>query len=90
MSVCKWTAEGHITKVPSINYNRGRQQATIHLNVGNGEIVMFSNEESLVKQIRDINPGDIVRFHGVIEPRDPNFGSTKPYFLNPLYMETIN
>jgi len=90
MSVCKWTVEGHITKVPSIEYSRGGQHTTIHLNVDNGEIVMFCYEKSIIKEIRDIKPGNIVRFQGIIEPRNPNPGLTTPYFLNPLYMETIS
>jgi hypothetical protein len=90
MNTNKWTIEGQLNKAPEFNSNRGRIHAIIRLDVGTGEIVVFAHDDSLLREVRGLNTGDKVRFTGTIEPRDPQIGSTKPYFLNPVFFEKLN
>ena len=90
MNSCKWTAEGHLNQAPEICSNRGRKHAIVRLGMDDGEIVIFAHEESLLGDVRKLKTGDKVRFTGIIEPRNAETRSTKPYFLNPVFFEKLN
>lgn len=90
MTICKWTAEGILRTHPTITRKGKRSYATIHLEVTGGEIVAFVHDEHVIKDLQTLRPQDNVRLTGIIEPRDPELGSNKPYFLNVLYVEAIH
>lgn len=89
MNSCEWEAEGKIQTTPS-NTRRGfRSYATVHLAVDGGEIVAFVHDENIIKEVNRLKPQDAVRLTGIIEPRNPELLSTKPYFLNVLFVEHL-
>ena len=90
MNPSKWTVEGLLNETPEFNSNRGRTHAIIRLDVGTGEIVIFSHDDLLLRDVRKLKTGDKVRFTGALEPRDPQLRSNKPYFLNPAFFEKLN
>jgi hypothetical protein len=89
MNNCQWTAEGKLRIKPTLTRKGKRSYATIHLEVKGGEIVVFAHDEHIVKDIQSLKAHDAVRLTGIIEPRDPEQSSTKPYFLNVLYLEHL-
>jgi hypothetical protein len=89
MNNCHWTAEGTLRTKPTLTHKGKRSYATIHLEIEGGEIVAFAHDETIIKDIRCLKPQDSVRLTGIIEPRDPELGSTKPYFLNVVYLEPL-
>lgn len=89
MNNCQWTAEGKLRTKPALTRKGKRSYATIHLEVTGGEIVAFAHDEYIVKEIQHLQAHDAVRLTGIIEPRDPEQASTKPYFLNVLYLEHL-
>ena len=89
MNNCQWTAEGILRTKPALTRKGKRSYATIHLEVTGGEIVAFARDEYVVKEIQRLQADDAVRLTGIIEPRDPEQASTRPYFLNVLYLEHL-
>jgi hypothetical protein len=89
MSSCTWTAEGKINSLPTITRKGKHSYATLHLEVKGGEIVAFAHDEATVDAVRKLKPQDSVRLTGIIEPRDPEVASTRPYFLNVVYFELL-
>ena len=89
MKSCKWVVEGKIRTTPNIKWKGKRCYATVHLDVDGGEIVAFAHDETIVKELVYLTPQNLVRLTGIIEPRNPELASTKPYFLNVLYIEHL-
>jgi len=89
MNNCQWTAEGTLRTRPTLTQKGKRSYATIHLEIAGGEVVAFAHDETIIKDIRGLTPQETVRLTGIIEPRDPELASTKPYFLNVLYLERL-
>ena len=90
MSQNIWIIEGQLNELPEINPKRGRTHAIIRVEVDGGEIVMFARGELLLADVRKLKLGDIVRWTGATEPRDPQLRSNSPYFLNPDFLEKLN
>jgi hypothetical protein len=89
MKSCKWEVEGKIRTTPTITRKGRRSYATVHLEIEGGEIVAFAHDETIVKELVYLTPQNLVRLTGIIEPRNPELASTKPYFLNVLYIEHL-
>ena len=89
MKSCEWKAEGKIRTTPTITRKGKWSYVTVHLEVDGGEIVAFVHDETIIKEASCLKPQDTVRLIGIIEPRNPELASTKPYFLNVLYIEHL-
>ena len=89
MKSCEWKTEGKIRTTPTITRKGRRSYATVHLEIEGGEIVAFVHDETTIKEVSYLKPQDLVRLTGIIEPRNPELNSTKPYFLNVLYIEHL-
>ena len=89
MKSCKWEVEGKIRTTPTITRKGRRSYATVHLEIEGGEIVAFVHDETIIREVCYLKPQDTVRLIGIIEPRNPQLASTKPYFLNVLYIEHL-
>ena len=89
MKICQWTVEGTLRNVPSITRKGRRRYATIHLGVTGGEVVVYAQEDSVINDVARLKKQDSVRLTGIIEPRDPEIGSERPYFLHVLYVEPL-
>jgi hypothetical protein len=89
MKSCEWKTEGKIRTAPIISWRGKRSYATVRLEIDGGEIVAFVHDETIIKEVCRLKPQDAVRLIGIIEPRNPELASTKPYFLNVLYIEHL-
>ena len=89
MKLCKWKAEGNILIKPEVKFKGKRSYAIVRLEVDGGETVAFAHDETLITELRRLQPHTEVRLVGIIEPRDPKLASIKPYFLNILYIEHL-
>ena len=89
MKSCKWEVEGKIRTTPNIKWRGKRSYATVRLEIDGGEIVAFVHDETIIKEVCYLKPQDTVRLIGIIEPRNPELASTKPYFLNVVYIEHL-
>lgn len=91
MNICKWTAQGRVTQKSQTNDENGRaKNIEIHLGDEIEEIVFFSNKENIIREVEKLKIGDKVRFTGCITPRKNGKFSSKPYFLNPTFLERLS
>ena len=88
MSMFEWKAVGKLTAV-DVTQRGKRSYATVRLEGKEGEIVFFAHDETLLKELSCIQLQDEICLKGIVEPRDPNLASNKPYFLNILYFERL-